>query len=111
MTQLAQHTTDLRDLFTVINTLVLVLNFVAALYVRSWFKPITQRVERLEAIVESNLKSVMDIRENYMRKSRADEEFRHVDAKLDVITGKVDETREQVAALEGFLKGKGKVCT
>ena len=122
MTTLAQHAPDLRDIFTAINTTALVVNVVVALYVRSWFKPITQRVERLEGIAESNLKSFMDIRENFLRKSRVDEEFRRLDAqivarfdklenKVDCLDRKTGDCRTSIAALRASLGHDGSVET
>ena len=77
-----QATPDLRDLFTVVNTIVLVVNIVLAVYIKGRFGPINEKLREHKAQIDANVLHICDIRENYLRKSRVDEELKMLDAQI-----------------------------
>ena len=122
MTLLGQSSPDLRDVFTVVNTVVLVVNVVLILYIKGQFTPIHEKIQTLKAIVDGNVLSIQDIRENFLRKSRVDEDFRQLDTdikarfdklekKMDCCDSKIGDCRTSIAALRASLGHDGAVGT
>lgn len=112
---LSQYTPDLRDLFTIGNTVVLVVNVVILVYVRNRFLPITKEQERQGAILAENTRLILDTRENYKRKSDVDEEIDKIDrdlrgafdkleTKIEGCDRKISDVRVDIARLAAVLR-------
>ena len=117
-----QATPDLRDLFTVVNTIVLVVNIVLAVYIKGRFGPINEKLREHKAQIDANVLHICDIRENYLRKSRVDEELKMLDAqicsrfdkleaKIDCCDSKIGDCRTSIAGLQALIRSGHNVET